>query len=192
MEYAPGDKEAPEGPKKRIQKPEHVRRTLQDDDIVDVFQDRADGIQQQDRCPFPEQGSIVKDGREKYGERDQDLYYIFHIPEEKICAGKYHSQRQREKDQHNDKEWDPYHLIINMKSGNRKDEDQDHGPKEKIEQIREYGGYREHFPREVDLGDEAGVPDQAIRGESDGSDEKRIRKGFDGDRGKLRKVHWFS
>jgi hypothetical protein len=35
---------------------------MQDDDIVDIFQDRGDRIQQQDGSPFPEQGSLVKTG----------------------------------------------------------------------------------------------------------------------------------
>ena len=34
---------------------------MQDDHIVDVFQDRTDRVQQQQGCPLPEQGGVVED-----------------------------------------------------------------------------------------------------------------------------------
>ena len=79
-------------------------------------------------------------------------------------------------------------MVIDLKSQYAKYEHQEKRCEEKVEEIRQHGGHREDFPRKVDLGDEVCVPDQAVRGETDGRDEKRIRKGFDGNRGEFGKV----
>jgi hypothetical protein len=74
-----------------VHEPVQVGRLLAGYARAKAVQNRSNWVEQQPLAFGAQHSDVIKDGREKDSERQQDFDNVLYVPEEKACSGHNHS-----------------------------------------------------------------------------------------------------
>ena len=156
----------------RIEEPAEGEAALAGDGGRDPFQDGSHRVEQKQALPLSKQGRIEEDRCEEDGKGQKHLDQVLDVAEEKTGRGEENSQSDRQHDQQADQNGQPQQAPSQRNAQEDQHDRQYEAGDEKIHELgKDRTQGKDHF-REVNLGDEVRVCDQAVGPESDRGNEE--------------------